>query len=66
MKIIIMALVLSTIVSCSNSLENCKCNEFFTSSNGNRVPYGEASMGFCDGTLANPTPKTISYQKECN
>lgn len=53
-------------ISCSSSSENCKCNQYFTSSNGSTVLYGGASMGFCDGTLPNPTPKTISYQKECN
>jgi hypothetical protein len=65
-KIIISFIVLSTMISCSSSSENCKCNQYFKSSNGGITIYGEASMGFCDGTISNPTPQIIVYKKECN
>lgn len=64
-KLIIASILLSTMFSCTNNEENCKCNQYFTSSNGNTVLYGEANMGLCDGTIANPSPKTTTYQKEC-
>lgn len=64
-KIIIASIVLSIMSSCSVIEDKCKCNEYITSTNGNTVLYGEASMKLCDGTIANPSPKTTSYQKEC-
>jgi hypothetical protein len=65
-NIIIIAIALSSMISYSSSLENCKCNQYFKSSNGGITFYGETSMGFCDGTISNPTPQIIVYKKECN
>lgn len=65
-KIIIASIVVSTIISCSSSGQSCKCNQYFTSSNGNTVLYGEANMELCDGTIANPSLQITAYQKKCN
>ncbi len=65
-KIIVLILGVFIINSCSINEGNCKCNEYLKSTNGNLTLYGVASMGFCDGTLPNPTPKIVVYKKECN
>lgn len=63
-KIILAFISFITIISCTKP-EDCNCNEFLISSNGNSIPNGQAPMSLCDGTLANPTPQLTSYQKEC-
>lgn len=65
-KFIILTVGVFIINSCSKNEENCECNEYLISTNGGLTLYGGASMGFCDGTLPNPTPKIVTYKKECN
>lgn len=65
-KIGIAVIVLTTIYSCSSDKEACRCTEYYKSSNGSLTLYGEANMSFCDGTVPNPTPKIVTYKKECN
>jgi hypothetical protein len=68
MKIKIIGLILGVFIinSCSKNEEDCSCNEYLKSANGSLTLYGGASMGFCDGSIQNPTPKIIVYKKECN
>lgn len=66
LKISIMMIIVLSITSCSNDQENCQCNQYLKSSNGTLTVYGSASMGFCDGTMANPNPSITIYKKECN
>ncbi len=66
LKISIIMIIVFSITSCSNDQENCQCNQYLKSSNGTLIEYGSASMGFCDGTMANPNPSITVYKKECN
>jgi hypothetical protein len=66
LKISIIMIAVLSMASCSNDQENCQCNQYLKSSNGTLTEYGSASMGFCDGTMANPNPSITVYKKECN
>ena len=65
-KFIVIFIFFSTIISCSNKEDTCKCNEYLKSSNGSLTLYGEASSSFCDGTLPNPSPQITIYKEDCN
>ena len=65
LKIIPILLIFAAIISCSKEEENCECNEYLKTSNGNLALYGSAGMQLCDGTIPNPSPKLTVYIKEC-
>ena len=64
-KILIATVFFLTITACSKDEEDCKCNQYLKSANGSLTLYGEASMEFCNRTVANPSPQMTTYNKEC-
>jgi hypothetical protein len=64
-KLILILLIFTTIISCTKDEEDCICNEYLKTSNGTLVLYGGAGMPFCDGTLPNPSSNLTVYKKEC-
>jgi hypothetical protein len=62
-RFLFLAVISAFLFSC-NKDEDCKCNKYRVSSNGNLVLEGETSMQNCEGV--NPTPHLVTYKKECN
>lgn len=63
MKNLLILFTFTLLFSC-NKEDDCKCNKYLKTSNGNLIPDGEVSMQNCEG--ANPTPLLVTYKKECN